>query len=185
MHSLKKVLLYIMLLISIVFTSCGKKNMSPNVIDMQEIFNVAVMECYYHNIAETDKNGKKQWIEYSSTIKLGIDASKLDIEVKDNLVTITVPKSKILSWPNVEHDSIKTLTDTSGIIKTKFTNEDQIAAVKFANDNAMKTAENNQQLLNMADIRVKKIIENYINQIGAFTGIDYNIKWIMIQDEES
>ena len=60
-------------------------NMEPQVSQMKAICELAVMDCYYHNVAkftEEDAQGilwwkkdKHFWIEYSGIVKLGIDVS--------------------------------------------------------------------------------------------------------------
>ena len=92
-------------------TACQKKEqlpkVEPQISQMRSICELAVMECYYHNVAkyqEEDaagfllwKKDKHFWIEYSGVVELGIDASRLSMEVSGDEVTITIPAAKVLS----------------------------------------------------------------------------------------
>ena len=75
--------------------------MQPELSQMQAICDLAVMDCYYHNVAkykEEDAAGalwwqkdKHFWIEYSGVVKLGVDVSAVDLEINGTEVTITLP----------------------------------------------------------------------------------------------
>ena len=90
-------------------TACGTRvkeepaAMEPKVSQMKAICELAVMDCYYHNVAkyyekEAEKGflgiGKKDkhfWIEYSGIVRLGVDVSLVSVEVAGTQVTITLP----------------------------------------------------------------------------------------------
>ena len=93
-------------------TACGSeeqglKNIEPEVSQMKAICELAVMDCYYHNVAkfeEEDAEGflfwqkdKHFWIEYSGVVTLGIDVSQVEVEVTDTQVTITMPPAEVQS----------------------------------------------------------------------------------------
>ena len=81
----------------------------PEITQIRSICELATLECCYNNVAKSTKEpgtglshlGEKQrdfWIEYSGTAKIGIDMSELKMDITDgNIITITVPKAKILS----------------------------------------------------------------------------------------
>ena len=100
------------LVLSLTLASCGMgtskvPNMEPEVSQMKAICELAVMDCYYHNVAkfkEEDAEGflfwqkdKQFWIEYSGVVTLGVDVSQVTMEVEDTQVTITLPAAKVLS----------------------------------------------------------------------------------------
>ena len=78
------------LLISLL-SGCGKsedkeaaKSTEPDIMQVRSICKLATVECYYHNVAKSEKPagtgiwhfGEKDrqfWIEYTGTMKLGID----------------------------------------------------------------------------------------------------------------
>lgn len=63
--------------------------------EMRAICELSTMDCYYHNVAkyfEKDaqrgfwgigKKDKHFWVEYSGVVRMGIDASLVNIEVED------------------------------------------------------------------------------------------------------
>lgn len=167
--------------------SCRKKAADGlSTLDIKNICDMAVLECYYHNNAEviipktwTSKE-KKQWIDYSSKVKIGIDASLLQIHIEEDTVTITLPKAKVLGEPKTDADSIDIFTESGG----KFTNEDQVKAMQEANKNAKETTQNNTQLLANAENRIKRLIETNIQQIGELTGRNYTIVWVPYEEVE-
>ena len=78
------------------FTACGessenKKITEPKVSQMKSICELAVMDCYYHNVAKyNEKNAsgwwlwtqdKEFWIEYSGIVTLGVDVSLVSMEI--------------------------------------------------------------------------------------------------------
>ena len=90
--------------------ACGGKEeavpeIAPQVSRMRSICELAVMECYYHNVAkymEEDaagiwlwKKDKHFWIEYSGVVELGVDASLVSMELQGDTVTITLPEAQI------------------------------------------------------------------------------------------
>lgn len=160
--------------------SC-KRNaaIEPNLLDIRQICDMAVLECYYHNNAEVILKNKKQWIDYASTVKIGIDASLLSIRIEDDTVSITMPKAKVLGEPKIDIDSIDILTESGA----KITNDDQVLALQKANANAKETTAKNTQILANAEIRIRKILESYIQQIGAITGTEYKIVWLPYEAE--
>ena len=92
---MKKVLALILVVVTLVCAGCGKAEvpvkMRPNVSQMKSICELAVMDCYYHNVAKFKEEGvsgvlwwqkdKHFWIEYSGIVRLGIDASLVNMEV--------------------------------------------------------------------------------------------------------
>ena len=145
---------------------------------------MAVLECYYHTTAEIvkGKKEKKQWIDFDSTIKIGIDASKIKMTIDKTNIRIKLPKAKLLGDPDIIDGTYKIITDQTGIIKTKFTNDDRSVALAKASEKVIEETQNNSQLMNNAETRAKTIIENYIVQIGVLTGVSYTINWEMLEE---
>ena len=179
------------------FCSCGaEKNMAditqmqPELSQMKAISELATMECYYHNVAKSEKPagtgiwhfGEKDrqfWIEYTGTVKLGIDMSKVQMKVNGTDVTVTIPEAEV-QQVNVDDDSYNSdsyIFSEDGINKNEITAEDATGAVENARNEMIKTAEENTALLVNAQERAKKMIENYIMQLGETTGTEYQITW--------
>lgn len=174
--------------------ACEKKEESPKepeLSQMRAICELATMECYYHNVAkyyEEDAEGflifkkdKNFWVEYSGIITLGIDASKLNFKIKGDIVEITIPEAKVLDC-KVDPDS---LTEDSVIIAEKSAKvkaEDQQKAFEEAQDKMLEVASKDDALLANAQQRAQCLIQEYVENVGEVTGVDYQIEWNYIEE---
>ncbi len=158
---------------------------------MKSICELSVMDCFYHNVAKYyEKDAEKFanfislrdkhfWIEYSGTVRLGIDASLLKIDVDGSTVTITIPPAKILSCTVDE----STLKEDSYIVaknSAKVTAEDEIEAFKQAQARLQASAENDTTLLQEAQQRAQMLLEDYIQNIGNVSDKVYDIQWVYL-----
>lgn len=174
--------------------ACGKveekpKNMEPQVSQMKAICELAVMECYYHNVAkftEEDAEGalwwtkdKHFWVEYSGVVKLGIDVSLVNIEVTDTQITITIPEAKVLGC---KVDSASLSKDSFIVDKesAEIDADDEIAAFDSAQTKLEEIASNDKALLAGAQQRAQALLEDYIYNIGNAVAKTYNIKWVYL-----
>lgn len=177
-------------------TACQKKEQlpkaEPQISQMRSICELAVMECYYHNVAkyqEEDaagfllwKKDKHFWIEYSGVVELGIDASRLSMEVSGDEVTITIPAAKVLSC-TVDSTS---LTADSFIVDKRSANidaEDEQAAFAEAQHNMEMSAASNRVLLGNAQQRVQVLLQSYVENIGQAIGKEYTIRWNFLEED--
>ena len=189
--------LSVILIIMICFSSvsCSKeiKNIAPETSQMKSICELAVMECYYHNVAkykEENATGilwwekdRHFWMEYAGVVTIGVDTSLMNIEVKDENVTITIPPAKVLGCKVDE----TTLTEDSFIVaqnSAKAEAEHQTEAFKSAKDKLESEAKSNFTLLAAAQQRVQKLLEDYVTNIGNSVGKTYKIKWIYLEGAE-
>ena len=187
------VILIIMMCFSSV--SCAKeiKNIAPETSQMKSICELAVMECYYHNVAkykEENATGilwwekdRHFWMEYAGVVTIGVDTSLMNIDVEDENVTITIPPAKVLGCKVDE----TTLTEDSFIVaqnSAKVEAEHQTEAFKSAKDKLESEAKSNFTLLAAAQQRVQKLLEDYVNNIGNSVGKTYKIKWIYLEGAE-
>lgn len=197
---MKKILSMIMAFtLAVSSMSCGLLGLDPikaepQVSQMKAIFELAVMECYYHNVAkysEEDaagiwwwKKDKKFWIEYSGVITLGIDVSRVNIEVEDSLVTISIPEAEIqgarVDSSSLSRDSFIVDKDSADIDA-----EDEIYAFGEAQMQLEEAASNDKALLAEAQQRAKILLEDYVTNIGAAVGKEYTVDWIYLGAEES
>jgi hypothetical protein len=191
----------LLLIASMLFsiTACGNSNkkaidMEPKVSQMKAICELAVMDCYYHNVAkyfEKDANpgflgiGKKDkhfWIEYSGVVKLGVDVSLVKIEVTGEVINITIPEAKVLGC---KVDSA-TLTKDSFIVDSKseaVTAEDEVQAFANAQKQLEETAANDTTLLANAQQQAMDLLEDYVSNIGNAMGKEYTINWIYLENQ--
>ena len=189
--------LSVILIIIMCFSSvsCAKeiKNIAPETSQMKSICELAVMECYYHNVAKYKeenatgmllwKKDRHFWMEYAGVVTIGIDATQLSIEVEDENVTITIPPAKVLGCKVDE----TTLTEDSFIVaknSAKVEAEHQTEAFKSAKDKLESEAKSNFTLLAAAQQRVQKLLEDYVTNIGNSVGKTYKIKWIYLEGAE-
>ena len=164
-------------------------DIKPSMIQAKSICELAVMKCYYHNVAkyyEEDAEGfwlwkkdKHFWIEYSGSVDLGIDTSLVTLTVKDDIVTITIPEARVLD-SQVESSS---LTKDSFIVaqhSAAITAEDEQQAFSEAQSRMVDAAANNQALLSSAQDRAKSLLESYVKSIGDEIGKQYTIQWVYV-----
>lgn len=194
----KIIVLLSVLILSIGLSACSKPekvvlNAEPRVSQMVAISELAAMECYYHNVAkyyEKDASGmllwkkdKEFWIEYSGIVKIGIDTSLLSLEVNEDQVIITIPEAEVLD----NRIDSSTLTKDAFIVdenSAKITADDETKAFAEAQEKMVEAAKNDTALLNSAQQRAKKLLEEYVNNIGEAIGKNYRIEWVYISKNE-
>lgn len=163
----------------------------PEETQMKAICELAVMECYYHNVAkfiEEDAEGilwwtkdKQFWIEYSGIVKLGVDVSRVKMELQDTQVSITIPKAEVQSC-KVDSSTLTKESYYVGKNSAKITAEDEIMAFQQAQDELMEKASNDAVLMAEAQQQAQTLLEEYITNIGKAIGKDYTIRWIYLDD---
>lgn len=170
--------------------STSSQNQTPNLAQVKSICELATLECYYHNVAKSVKFkqegithfGEKDrifWIEYTGTVKLGIDMSRVSMEIDNNNVTITIPEAEVLevSVNDNSYNENSYIMSQDGWNQNKITAEDATEAVKAAKEKMKQTAMENSSLLLSAQERAKKLIENYLDRLGDAVGVEYNVDW--------
>ena len=193
----KIVVLFLAIAMMFSCVACGSQakeepiDMEPKVSQMKAICELAVMECYYHNVAkyfEEDavkgflgigNKDKHFWIEYSGVVKLGIDVSLVSVEVADTQITITIPEAKVLGC---KVDSAS-LSDNSFIVDKDSADieaADEIKAFDEAQSKLEETASADKALLASAQQRAQALLEEYITNIGNAVGKQYSIKWVYV-----
>ena len=178
--------------------SCGQKEQKmveePKVSQVKAICELAVMDCYYHNVAkyfEEDASGiwlwkkdKKFWIEYSGVVRIGIDASQVQMEVKDKQVEITMPKARVMNC-TVDAATLNTDSFIVASDSAKVEAEDQTKAFEEAQKNMEMEAAGDAALLANAQQRAQNLLEEYVKNVGGVTGKEYAINWKFINDDEA
>lgn len=160
----------------------------PDLGHIRSICSLATMECYYHNVAKSVKEkgsgishwgekDRKFWIEYTGVAKIGINMSDVAILVDGNAVTVTLPKATLISCGIEEIDENSFVYTEDSWNKNPITADEQTAAVDQAQNDMKANIENDAALLETARERAKKLIENYIEQLGEASGTEYVITW--------
>lgn len=180
----------------LIFTSCGDSpkeetlaDIEPQLSQVQSICELAVMDCYYHNVAkflEEDASGflwwkkdKRFWIEYSGIVKFGIDVSLVSIEVNESQIAITLPEAEVQSCM-VDSSS---LTEDSYIVdknSAAISAEDETFALAEAQKKLEELASNDKTLLAEAQQRAQTLLKDYVTNLGSASGKTYTIKWIYV-----
>lgn len=161
----------------------------PDISQIRSICDLATLECYYHNVAVSTKEkgtgllhiGEKErsfWIEYSGVAKLGINMSKVTMEKNGNEIIITIPKAELLELSDYSFTKDSYISSEDGLNKNPITAENQIDAIAAAQEDIREAFSNDDSMLMRAQDRAKKLIENYINQLGAISKTDYQIQWV-------
>ena len=191
----KAIALLLILVLSILCISCEKaegsqKDIQLNDSQMRAISELAAMECYYHNVAKFEeedaagillwKKDKHFWIEYSGIVKIGIDASLLELAVEGDTVHISIPNAKVLST-KVDQASLTKDSFIVDVDSASISAEDETEAFKEAQKEMTEAASNDLVLLENAQQRVRKLLEEYVMNIGEAAGKEYSIEWTYIE----
>lgn len=166
-------------------------DMEPETSQMKAICELAVMDCYYHNVAKyelKDAEGflwrtkdKNFWIEYSGVVTLGVDVSRVTVEVDGTKVTISIPAAEVLSCTvdssSLTEDSFIVAQDSAAIEA-----EDEVYAFADAQAKLEETASQDTALLASAQQQAQQLLEDYITNIGKATGKSYSIEWIYLDE---
>lgn len=165
---------------------------NPEMSQIRAICRLATLECYYHNVAISVKSagsglthwGEKDrdfWIEYSGVVKLGVDMSRGNIEIDGTNITIYIPEAEIISIKADEasfNDPI--CASDNWYNNNPIGSSDVTDAVGTAQQVIQDEIINDSSLLVSAQDRAKKLIENYINQLGEASGVKFNITWVTV-----
>ena len=199
-----KKLFSIFLVLSLLFALAGcnskpkeepkKAEATIEIDEMRAIANLATVDCYFHNVAKSDremnpawyqfweKKNMRFWVEYDGKVTIGIDVSKLKVEVgENNVVTITMPNAVVLD-ATVNPESLTSESFYFDPKTKKPSPEEQTEAFKQAQSNMRETAEKNPVLMANAKANAKELLRNYVNSVGEAVGVQYTIEWKDIDD---
>lgn len=186
------------LVLCCLFAGCKKDattKKEPDITQICSICNLATLECYYHNVAKSTKpksnwmqKDRKFWIEYTGVAKIGIDMSKVNMELDTDTVTVSIPEAELLSINILENDLNKNSyisNEDSALVKNPITADDQIKAINTAQKHMEDSVKSNNALLVNAQEQAKKSIKNYINKMGEITDTKYKVKWKYIKSDKT
>ena len=167
MKKTKKMLtLFLAAVMALGGTSCTNRENAtaePSLTQMRSICELAVMECYYHNVAkfQQETNGilwlkgeKHFWIEYSGIVRYGIDASLVDVQADGTNVTITIPAAHMID-SDIDLDSLNEDSYVVAKDSDDITAEDEVVAFSEAQAVMEEQAKNDQTLLMQAQQRAR------------------------------
>ena len=174
--------------------ACGKEEKQaklPEISTVQNICELSTLKCRYNNLAKSVKEsgsgilhwGEKDrtfWIEYTGEVEIGVEMSKVGMKVKGEKVTITMPKAKILQT-KIDDNTLNTdsfvMSEDSWFNKNEITTKDQQGAIKNAQEKMLKQVEQDEALFAQAEERAKRLIGNYVKEMGKAAGVEYEIVW--------
>lgn len=180
-------------------TACGKAEEPalplPQEEQVKAICQLAVLECEYHNLAKYQDGqkverflwmtkGKRFWVEYSATAVLGIDADQVSMELQGDVVSITLPRARVLNC-KVNGDSLSKDSYIVDKASAPVTAQDEVAAFQDAQDGLQKTVEADGDMLNLAQTRVEDLLRNYVNSLAKATGTEYQVEFHYIEEDET
>ncbi|NHM16470.1 DUF4230 domain-containing protein [Eggerthellaceae bacterium zg-887] len=162
----------------------------PDFSGFKERAELATLKCTFHNVAEIRNDGtdilfginvgyKKAWFEYDGIVNLGVDVEKVEISDPDanGVVTIAVPDAQVLGLPDVDESSFSDIYQDTGLL-TGIDIVDQVEALKTAQEEMKKSAENNVDLMSQAKDRAETLLGQYVQNIGQSLGQVYEIKFV-------
>lgn len=170
--------------------SRGKEHV-PELSQVQEICELAALECYYHNVAKSVKEpgtgvvhfGEKErpfWMEYTGIAEISFKSDLIKMEQNGQEIIITLPPPEITCKvdPDSWSEDSYVISKDQWIQKNPITAEDQTEAIKAAQADMQEMVENNPSILKNARTQARDLISNYIQQIGRAAGVEYQISWI-------
>lgn len=175
-----------------VLSGCQQQTTStePDFSGYKEVAELATYEYTFHNVAEVKNDGtplfagitagyKLAWFEYSGTVSVGIDASKVTIDTPDEngVVTIHIPSAQIIGDPVPDVNSFSDVYSDTGIF-TKITAEDQTEAYGAAQQSMRESVEGNNSLIQQAQTRAETLLSNYVQEVGTALGKTYTVKFV-------
>ena len=185
---MKKIILLVVIsmLLTVALISCKQNKGANEVAEIKEpsieqirmVGDLATMKCYYHNVAKSKLSGnllKKErdfWIEYDGIAKIGVDMTKVYMEIDGNCVKVGIPNAELLDI-GIDEESLNEdsyISSADGlIIKNKITADMQTSAISNAQNKMTETVKNNSDLLLTAQSRAKELIGNYIKKMGEIS----------------
>ncbi len=124
-------------------------------------------------------------MEYSGIVKIGIDISRLDLQITGQVVTITLPEAKIISC-KIDETSLSEdtfYTEQTGLGAEKITAQDQTDAFEKAQQTMLEEAQKDESLLLQAQERARTLLLNYVNNIADTIGTEYEVRWEIVKDD--
>lgn len=125
----------------------------------------------------TQKSFVQKW---DGTIKAGIEFDKVTVKVKNNVVTISLPKAKILSY-EIDQNSVEILDEKNNIFNPISVNDK--ANFDKETEKEMKERAIDNGLLKKAQKNAEQTIAAFLSKsVKNFE--DYELKFVTIEDKK-
>ena len=190
---MKKVYILLIILLLTCVTACKKDNieLEKSLSKMSLTGDLITKKVYYHNVAEYDGSNsnffrrvfgidKKAWIEYTGLVDLGIDLTQVKITADGNKIHVLIPKTKLnkATVKNTKSDDIIIYNSDGSILKLgEVSASEGTEAIGVAQKTMMENVEKDTQLLRMAQIRAKNVLEEKIKSFIGESDSSYYIEW--------
>ena len=175
------------------------ESLRPQEIQVRNICQLATLEVYFHNVAKAVKpastsffaltqQDRRFWIEYSGTATIGIDMSRVTMEIEDNVITVRIPHAQMIGGIDVDSDSY----DINSVVvesedwwraKNEITADDVTNAIREANTYTTLSLLNNRSMMLNAELRATDLIEKYIEQVSMYSDTQYTVNFEYIEDQ--
>lgn len=188
------------LALSLFITSCGgsakdASKIKPDVEQIKSIIKLTTVKVSYNNLAKSVKLkpsgifhiGEKDrpfWVEYTGSANLGIDISKVDIDLSGNKIVVSMPEPEIIGIPAIDEKSFNEnsyVFSTDSFNSNPITMDDQKAAITDAQNKMRANILANETLKNKARNVAKEIITNYVDNINSSTKSEYVLEFKQIK----
>lgn len=138
---------------------------------LEDIGELATVKYLYTNMGKFEESNefkgfkipfttKRFIVTYDGIIKAGIDTTNMTIDVKDNIITVLLPPSRILSH-QVDNDSLQVFDETNNIFnQIKIEDYSDFCAEQ---ETAMEQKAIASGLLDEADEKAKSVICDILN----------------------
>lgn len=111
---IKKIPLFIVVLLSILFASCAKtdKKIEGRLAQLQKTSNLVSLKCTFKNVLTYEEpqsifsfhlQNEKYFLEYDAIVRIGIDMKEIEYDNKSK--TIYIPKAHVIGEPNYDENS--------------------------------------------------------------------------------
>ncbi len=164
----------------------------PNISRMKSICELAVIDCYYHNIAKSYepnaeghlwwKKDRLFWIEYNAIARYGIDVTDLSISVDGSVISITIPRAKLLECTIDDPKDFEYIVAEDS---AKITAEDEKTAIAQAQAELKEDASNNATLIAQAQQRAEDLLSEYVDSINELSDKKYTVEFIEIAGSDT
>jgi hypothetical protein len=149
---------------------------------LRELSKLATVEYKFSKIVKSTKSTfwgtRKILFQVDTSMKAGIDMNKIkeqDIKNSKDSITIRLPKPEILHL-QFEPEGIVEKYNESGIFTRKFNQEEIYEILRLGEEDMRKAIDNDAELLAMAGINARVVIETWIKNIEKKKKIIIKIK---------
>ncbi len=190
---MKKRYIICLIIMFIFITACKNDNvdLEKSVSKISLTGDLVTEKLYYHNVAEYDGSkssfflrlfgiDKKAWIEYTGLTDLSIDLTGVKITTDGKKIHVFIPKTKInkVYVKNDNKEDIIFYNSNGDIFNLgNVSSAEGIEALKVAQEKMTEDVKANTQLLRMAQIRAKNLIEEKIKLFTEEANANYTIEW--------